>query len=210
MEISGCSTDTADRADDGQRVQDDRRHSEVMPIIDNWMVVLKATMMIKIAITDSSLFRAGKCKLLKVWHDIDVRVAGYFVEVIDSDSFLSAMIMIIRMMSGMSATVMSYKFSSLTLTAQVVHKTVLFPSGGRQCQVPWGSRAVHPRNLPGGPGQDEDPDHAAPLHRQDDLQRLHLLQQLRPHLLPPGQDHQPDHHQLQEVSSHYCRGGKLI
>ena len=31
-----------------------------------------------------SLFRAGKCKLLKVWHDIDVRVAGYFVEVIDS------------------------------------------------------------------------------------------------------------------------------
>lgn len=120
------------------------------------------------------------------------------------------MIMIIRMMSGMSATVMSYKFSSLTLTAQVVHKTVLFPSGGRQCQVPWGSRAVHPRNLPGGPGQDEDPDHAAPLHRQDDLQRLHLLQQLRPHLLPPGQDHQPDHHQLQEVSSHYCRGGKLI
>ena len=72
-------------------------------------------------------FRAGKCKLLKVWHDIDVRVAGYFVEVIDSDSFLSAMIMIIRMMSGMSAIVMSYKFSSLTLTAQVVHKTVLFP-----------------------------------------------------------------------------------
>ena len=34
------------------------------------------------------MFRAGKCKLLKVWHDIDVRVAGYFVEVIDSDDLI--------------------------------------------------------------------------------------------------------------------------
>ena len=41
--------------------------------------------------------------------------------------------------------------------------------------------------------------HAPPLHGLDDLQRLNLLQQLSPHLLPPRQDHQPDHHQLQEV-----------
>ena len=74
--------------------------------------------MIKIVITDSSLFRAGKCKLLKVWHDIDVRVAGYFVEVIDSDDYLSTMIMIIRMMCWMPATVLSHKFSSLTFNSR--------------------------------------------------------------------------------------------
>ena len=71
--------------------------------------------------------------------------------------------------------------------------------GCGQCQVPWGGGAVHPRHLLGGPWQDEDPHHAAPLHGQDDLQRLDLLQQLGPHLLPAGEDHQPDHHQLQEV-----------
>ena len=74
-----------------------------------------------------------------------------------------------------------------------------FVPGGRQCQIPRCSGAVYPRNLPGRPGQDEDADHEAPLHRKDDLQCLHLLQQLRAHLLPPCQDHQPDHHQLQEV-----------
>ena len=53
MEISGCSTDTADRANDGERVQDDRRHSEVMTMVDNWMIVMKTMMvlrMIKIVI----------------------------------------------------------------------------------------------------------------------------------------------------------------
>ena len=33
MEISSCSADSAHRADDGQRVQDDGRHSEVMIMI---------------------------------------------------------------------------------------------------------------------------------------------------------------------------------
>ena len=93
------------------------------------MIVLKSVMevlrMIKIVITDSSLFRAGKCKLLKVWHDIDVRVAGYFVEVIDSVDLMSAMIMIIRMMSWMSATALSHHFSSLTLTVEALHSFLL-------------------------------------------------------------------------------------
>ena len=85
-----------------------------------------------------------------------------------------------------------------------------FIAGGGQRQVPRGSGAVHPCNLPGRPGKDEDAHHAPPLHRQDDLQRLHLLQQLRPHLLPPGQDHQPDHHQLQEVESHWRKEWSLF
>ena len=33
LEISSCSVDFADGADDGQRVQDDGRHSEVMIMI---------------------------------------------------------------------------------------------------------------------------------------------------------------------------------
>ena len=51
-----------------------------------WTGLLKTTMALTMIIC--SLFRAGKCKLLKVWHDIDVRVAGYFVEVIDSNGFI--------------------------------------------------------------------------------------------------------------------------
>ena len=35
--------------------------------------------------------------------------------------------------------------------------------------------------------------------REDDIQLLDLLQQLGLCGLPAGQDHQPDHHQLQEV-----------
>ena len=54
MEISSCSVDFAHGADDGQRVQDDGRHSEVMimitmvtltamiAMIDDWMIALIA------------------------------------------------------------------------------------------------------------------------------------------------------------------------
>ena len=42
LEVSSCKADAVDRADDGQRVQDDRRHSQVMLVI---MMAVIMTMM---------------------------------------------------------------------------------------------------------------------------------------------------------------------
>ena len=40
LEVSSCKADTFDGADDGQRVQDDRRHSQVMVMLVIMMMVM--------------------------------------------------------------------------------------------------------------------------------------------------------------------------
>ena len=50
-----------------------------------------------------------------------------------------------------------------------------------------------------GSWKDEEAFVPAALHREDDLRRVHLLQQPREGRLPHRQDHQPGHPQLQEI-----------
>ena len=44
LEVSSCKADAVDRADDGQRVQDDRRHSQVMLMLVIMMTVMMVMM----------------------------------------------------------------------------------------------------------------------------------------------------------------------
>ena len=44
LEVSSCKADAVDRADDGQRVQDDRRHSQVMVMLVIMMMMMMLMM----------------------------------------------------------------------------------------------------------------------------------------------------------------------
>ena len=46
LEVSSCKADAVDRADDGQRVQDDRRHSQVMVMLVIMMMVMDLVMLV--------------------------------------------------------------------------------------------------------------------------------------------------------------------
>ena len=46
LEVSSCKADAVDRADDGQRVQDDRRHSQVMVMLVIMMTVMMVVMVV--------------------------------------------------------------------------------------------------------------------------------------------------------------------
>ena len=48
LEVSSCKADAADRADDGQRVQDDRRHSQVVVILVIMMTVMMVVMVVMV------------------------------------------------------------------------------------------------------------------------------------------------------------------
>ena len=46
LEVSSCEADAVDRADDGQRVQDDRRHSQVKLMLVIMMMVMMVVMLV--------------------------------------------------------------------------------------------------------------------------------------------------------------------
>ena len=81
MEGQGGSSHPPGGPDDGQAHQDDSGHTEVG----------LQQMSCHDVIHYSIILRAAKCKLLKSWHNLDVKVARYHFESCDNAKFLGAM-----------------------------------------------------------------------------------------------------------------------